>query len=890
MNYPIWELTTIGGSTLIAVISVLHVYIAHLAVGGGLFIWLTDLKGFRENNPEIHNYVYKHTWFFLLLTMVFGGVTGVGIWFIISLVNPATTSALIHTFVFGWAIEWVFFVGEISALLIYYYKFHSLNRKSRLNIAFLYFLFAWLSLVVINGIISFMLTPGKWLETGNFWHGFFNPTYFPSMLFRTFATVMIAGLFAYVTIVFLKDSDFRQNMMKYASRWLLISFIGLVPTGLWYYFAIPREIRQTAFFVNPQTTPFYILLIVASIILFAGGVIFSFRTRPAVQKALTFILLLVGLGWMAGFEYSREIARKPNTIRDYIYSTSIPKAEVQKLNASGVLPAAKWVEIKEITPENQLKAGKELFNIQCLSCHTVGGIRNDILPRTKNYPYMGVLALLTGQGKVHPYMPEFVGTPAEKEALAHYIVAGLHQKEVVKEVESYEIQEVETEIPPFNKRKADYVLLVWNDLGMHCISDSDPWFVILPPANTMEAQLIKRGPTPQIITDGVELTYRVEVGFENPAAHVPFWEYAEKNYGVKLEKNVGLAGKGLSGEFDLDEEKLSFIAKMIPVVPYADDGSFNPYPTFTVEARDANTKEILATTKVVTPTSTEMGCRNCHGGDWRVDGIAGVSDETAMNILRVHDRISGTNLLEEAQKGNPRQCQSCHADPAVGADGKPELLNLSAAMHGFHANYMPLEGARACVMCHPAYSKGRTRCSRGIHGAFGITCVDCHGMLQDHAIGLLKGQEGKNRVSGLLANLTPTKVASVEEVNGRTPWLNEPDCLTCHEDFEKPAPDVTAFNVWNEEFEELYRNRSDNAMIRCPACHGSTHAEYPASSPLGGQRDNIQPMQYSGMPYPIGANISCEVCHVQKMTDPIHHENMYRPFRNADKVADLLKK
>ena len=42
MNYPIWELTTLGGGSLIALISVIHVYISHLAVGGGLFLWLTD--------------------------------------------------------------------------------------------------------------------------------------------------------------------------------------------------------------------------------------------------------------------------------------------------------------------------------------------------------------------------------------------------------------------------------------------------------------------------------------------------------------------------------------------------------------------------------------------------------------------------------------------------------------------------------------------------------------------------------------------------------------------------------------------------------------------------------------------------------------------------------
>ncbi len=106
--------------------------------------------------------------------MVFGGLTGVGIWWTIALLNPAATSALIHIFVFGWAAEWVFFVGEIVALFIYFYTFGKMDRKNHLIIGWIYFICAWMSLFLINGIIDFMLTPGAWIETQNFWDGFFS--------------------------------------------------------------------------------------------------------------------------------------------------------------------------------------------------------------------------------------------------------------------------------------------------------------------------------------------------------------------------------------------------------------------------------------------------------------------------------------------------------------------------------------------------------------------------------------------------------------------------------------------------------------------------------------------------------------------------------------------
>ncbi|HES57963.1 MAG TPA: cytochrome C, partial [Firmicutes bacterium] len=201
MNYPLWIMQNLDVGALVALIAIPHVYISHLAVGGGLFLVLTETLAYRWNNMPLLDYVRRHTWFFLLLTMVFGGISGVGIWFIISLAQPGATSKLIHNFVFGWATEWVFFIVEIAALLIYHYLFTKLKPRPHMIIGWIYFAAAWLSMVIIHGILSFMLTPGRWLETQNFWHGFFNPGYWPGLLFRTAMALTIAGLFGLITAV-----------------------------------------------------------------------------------------------------------------------------------------------------------------------------------------------------------------------------------------------------------------------------------------------------------------------------------------------------------------------------------------------------------------------------------------------------------------------------------------------------------------------------------------------------------------------------------------------------------------------------------------------------------------------------------------------------------------
>ena len=135
MNYPVWQLDFMGGGLLIAFISIVHVFIAHLAVGGGAFLAMTEARAVREDKPWMLDYGRKHAKFFMITSMVFGGVTGVGIWFIISLLAPEGTSVLVHNFVFGWATEWVFFFCEIVALFLYFYTFGKIPHKPHIRLA-----------------------------------------------------------------------------------------------------------------------------------------------------------------------------------------------------------------------------------------------------------------------------------------------------------------------------------------------------------------------------------------------------------------------------------------------------------------------------------------------------------------------------------------------------------------------------------------------------------------------------------------------------------------------------------------------------------------------------------------------------------------------------------
>ena len=210
MNYPVWDVT-FGAGLLIALVSILHVFVSHFAVGGGLFLVLTERRALRQGDNGVLSWLRTHTKFFVLVTVVFGAISGVGIWFTIGLIHPSATSSLIHAYVWGWAIEWVFFFLEITAALLYLYGWDKLEPRLHLWYGWIYFIAAFASMVIINGIITFMLTSGKWVETHAFWTGFFNPTYFPSLAVRTAIALALAGIYALVTASRIEDAALKAQ-------------------------------------------------------------------------------------------------------------------------------------------------------------------------------------------------------------------------------------------------------------------------------------------------------------------------------------------------------------------------------------------------------------------------------------------------------------------------------------------------------------------------------------------------------------------------------------------------------------------------------------------------------------------------------------------------------
>jgi len=422
MNYPVWEVPLLGGGLVIALIAIPHVFVSHFAIGGGIFLAFSEWRGRRDNRPELIELARRNSLFFVLVTLVFGAVTGVGIWFSIGLVHPPATSALIRNFVFAWAIEWVFFLVEIAAALLYYYSWDRVDWKTHQIIGWAYGIAAWMSLFVINGILAFMLTPGAWIENGSFWSAFFNPTYFPSLFIRTCVCLALAGLYALFMASREAPGAVHDSLVQYASKWLIPAFIGLPIFGAWFAARLPPLARAIVQGGAPTVTMFAVMSVVISGMIFVFAYFIAYRNPQSVNPAVALIFLVLGLGVTGVTEWVREAVRKPYVIYDYMYSNAVRKSEVAQLRETGVLAVAKWATVREIAPGNRLEAGREVFTLQCAYCHTIDGY-NGIRLFVRGWSERFIGNQIRHLDELKRFMPPFAGNVAEREALAAWLAS-----------------------------------------------------------------------------------------------------------------------------------------------------------------------------------------------------------------------------------------------------------------------------------------------------------------------------------------------------------------------------------------------------------------------------------------------------------------------------------
>jgi cytochrome bd-type quinol oxidase subunit 1 len=425
--------------------------ISQFAVGGGFYLPMAERKAMRMSDKKMSaawlKQIASHSRFFLILTAVFGTVSGVGIWFAIGLTHPEATSTLIHNFVFGWAMEWVFFMVELTTIAVYYYTWDRVDPKLHLKVGWVYAGASVCTLIIINGILSFMLTPGDtWIavagtgrEASKFWNAFFNPTYWPSLLLRTGVCTSLAGVWALITSSRMdgdKEPALKAGMVKWSVAWLVPSFVATPFLMVWYLFMVPASQRALLTLgidtINSGTfstvTRMALVIIVTSATIIGVAYFLAYRNPTDFNLSHAMAVLLLALIATGAGEYSREMLRKPFVIGRWMYSNGVRVPSVSRINTEGYLADSNWVWTRSGAPQSSYSRGEAIFRGECGSCHTLEGYRplRELLDGRDRANIRNFIVMLHEDKADSPYrkfMPPMAGTQQDIDDLTDFLNA-----------------------------------------------------------------------------------------------------------------------------------------------------------------------------------------------------------------------------------------------------------------------------------------------------------------------------------------------------------------------------------------------------------------------------------------------------------------------------------
>ena len=452
-DYPIFEMPVIGQRMLMAINAIIHVFVSHGgAVGGSVVLALLAIWAHKRNDMAAYNMTFKLLMVFFIISTSVGALTGIGMWIHANILSPNAIGGLIRVFFWKWFTEWIVFNFEVILLLIWFmtWKKNALTPEGRAKsnrIGIFYAVSSWLTMVIITAILAFMLTPNfdgqPWVDPEvfpgnvNYMNALFNPTWGPSLAFRTFSAIAFAAslaiMWTWIISTFssnMEDKDAKPRIIKFLAKIMLITVPLAVVFGYWYLSIIPESAKAmipTAIMTRAFEDKFdlmYMAIMGVGIVVLLTTIIayFAPKRMPYIAASAMVIAFLVFWGYE---ERVREFIRKPFIIYNYMYSNGIRPTDAPYLNKVGILKHAIFIDEKDrvvnADGSNIEAVGHSVFQIECRICHTNNGI-NGLKSLTQGWSQEAIRARLNNlPGGGTPYMPPFSGTEKEKDALAAYV-------------------------------------------------------------------------------------------------------------------------------------------------------------------------------------------------------------------------------------------------------------------------------------------------------------------------------------------------------------------------------------------------------------------------------------------------------------------------------------
>ncbi|MDB4955035.1 MAG: cytochrome bd-type quinol oxidase subunit 1-like protein [Myxococcales bacterium] len=428
--YPVNTFGPLMKGMVIGGVGILHVFLAQFAIGGGMLLCYFERLAQRGREADARKLVDGYFQILVLVSFVIGALTGVAMWFTTIQVGARTIGLMVDQFHWLWATEWVCFSVEVVAGYAFVRAGKRLSDRARLSLLGLYAVASWLSLFFINGILAWQLTPGRYLDGGGMWAGFFNPSFWPSLFYRTAVAMVLAALAACIVINSLdlpreppaggSEAARRAALIRRASRFA-IPMIAMPLLGVWYFLVLPADSRAWLLGGSTPMTMFVGIAIGSSLLIGAYVLFGLVVKRLYVNAASAALLVALAFGATAAGEFVREGARKPYTVRGVLYSNSITPAEVAELRRTGVTANDPYPLRDDARyPTEQLRRGAKVERALCDACHTINGA-NSLVELTRTWTDDQLGQNIAKLQRTKGFMPPFAGNAEDVEAIGQLL-------------------------------------------------------------------------------------------------------------------------------------------------------------------------------------------------------------------------------------------------------------------------------------------------------------------------------------------------------------------------------------------------------------------------------------------------------------------------------------
>ena len=457
MEWPPINVPILGRSGLIALVALLHIpFFVNFVMGAPLIAVISEWLG-KKTGDQRYDSLSKQLSVMVLVTVGVGAFGGIAL--------VATNIGLFPTFfsttarIFFWPliIEISFFLMETIFIAIYRYTYDRMaHRPLHMVYGLLGAFGAWMSGFLINGLASFMLTPGSWAETHNIFDAIFNPSFFASFTHRAIAAFSITGFFLIIYAIWKhsrakneEEKEYGIWALNYAGKWALIATAIQFLPGVWYLYSLEVGTRFAApegsvvpKFLGGELFVFWfggiLLATLAILIAWFLAVQYPRKGVTVFGKIILVTSVFMILSTNAFMGFSRERARKPYLVYGLMYGNeamsemmknAFAKEEAQQQEISPTAQPQIMVETST-APQVEPTTGITdpgfalLQQYSCIGCHTYDGQGGQVGPElTEVGDRLTAEEIKTLIQNPPAGMPLIAVTPEDMETLVNFLIS-----------------------------------------------------------------------------------------------------------------------------------------------------------------------------------------------------------------------------------------------------------------------------------------------------------------------------------------------------------------------------------------------------------------------------------------------------------------------------------